>query len=219
MILSWKNPLIRMVGWLKVNGGQSCVWCSNHFRAPRRLDASSAPFCSEECERRFKITRRVALGLRKAPNNGDLGRELGLPGLQTLGQSVVGGTKYGGTGERAVPVVPRKKKKPKLVSAEAVGYYENDELAKRYGIPRLSFMMRMPVGYDCHYCGKKGGGVTRDHIVADSKGGSNLWFNLVPACVDCQRKKGSGDGDCDCLYCLRSRKLHAEAEKAQKLLR
>lgn len=213
-MLSWKNPLIRMVGWLRVNGGQSCVWCSNHFRAERRLDASSPHFCSEECARAFKITRRVALGLRKAPATPDLGREIGLPGLVDLGKSVKGGVTYV---DKPVVATPRKKKKPKLVSAEAVGYYENDELAKRYGIPRLSFMMRMPVGYKCHYCDKAG--TTRDHIVPDSKGGSNLWFNLVPACVDCQRKKADGVGDCDCMYCLRSRKLHAEAENAHKLLK
>lgn len=214
-MLSWKNPIIRMVGWLKVASGRSCIWCNERFVAERRLDETGNAFCSDKCARAFKITRRVALGLRKPPLPGTPGSE-GLPGLGELGRSV---ERNGTVGKVVKNHQPRKKKVRKLVDPGAAGYYSNDELAKRYNIPRLSMEVRMPVGYDCHYCGGVGKGVTRDHIVPDSRGGSNMWFNLVPACQKCQNEKADGVGDCDCLYCLRARKLHAEAEKAHNLLR
>lgn len=214
-MLSWKHPIIRLVGWIKVNSGRSCVWCGEYFREPRRLDEAGSAFCSDGCSRAFKITRRVALGLRKAPLPGSAGAA-GLPGLGELAKQV---RENGVRGTVGKTVQPRKGKKRKLVSPLAAGRYSDDPLAIRYNIPRLSFEIRMPVGYDCHYCGKTRGGVTRDHIVPDSQGGSNSWFNLVPACQSCQNKKADGVGDCKCLYCLRSRKLHAEAEKARKLLR
>lgn len=215
MTLSWKNPIVKAFGWIKVRSGRSCIWCNEYFHVDRRLDESGPPFCSGTCRTRFKIARRVALGLRKAPLPGSDGAR-GLPGIQELGKHV---DREGAIGDVTRNVQPRKPKAKKLVNPGAAGYYSDDELAKRYNIPRLSFETRMPVGYDCHYCGKARGGITRDHIVASSIGGSNMWFNLVPACVDCQTKKADGVGDCTCLYCLRARKLHEEAKKANNLLK
>lgn len=210
MILSWNNPLVKLAGRIRVLNGRSCLWCNERFKVERRLDQDPPPFCSDECARYHRVTRRVALGLRKAPESGP-GY---LPGLKDLENRVNGGGAFGRTTVQTSQKGSRKEKPHKIVDPHVAGDYSNDELAKRYRIPRLSMAMRMPVGYDCHYCGKVRGGTTRDHIVPDSRGGSNAWFNLVPACVDCQRKKADKVGDCDCLYCLRARKLHAEAERS-----
>lgn len=49
----------------------------------------------------------------------------------------------------------------------------------------------------CFYCQRvlKPGSVTIDHIRALSKGGQHAAFNLVPACVDCNRRKGAKDAN------------------------
>lgn len=46
-------------------------------------------------------------------------------------------------------------------------------------------------GRRCTYCGTLDGPFVVDHIVAVSKGGSNHWRNLVPACGPCNSMKGS----------------------------
>ena len=52
-------------------------------------------------------------------------------------------------------------------------------------------------GYRCQYCGKhrtqlKGREfLTRDHIVPVSKGGGNMWENVVTACSPCNNRKGN----------------------------
>jgi 5-methylcytosine-specific restriction endonuclease McrA len=46
-------------------------------------------------------------------------------------------------------------------------------------------------GYKCQYCGRHSrelgqrGGLTRDHVIPMSKGGTNTWTNCVTACSDC----------------------------------
>lgn len=44
----------------------------------------------------------------------------------------------------------------------------------------------------CAYCGKElpASRLTRDHIVPLSKGGQDLWTNVVAACLPCNQKKG-----------------------------
>lgn len=44
----------------------------------------------------------------------------------------------------------------------------------------------------CAYCGV-GGKMTQDHITPLSKGGSHTLDNIVPACIDCNRAKGTKD--------------------------
>lgn len=53
----------------------------------------------------------------------------------------------------------------------------------------------------CCYCGdpmhpydgtKKSASI--DHVIPQSKGGGDNWFNLVAACLDCNLKKGDSDG-------------------------
>lgn len=41
--------------------------------------------------------------------------------------------------------------------------------------------------YTCAYCG--GYGDTIDHVVPESRGGENTWFNLVAACSECNGRK------------------------------
>lgn len=44
----------------------------------------------------------------------------------------------------------------------------------------------------CQYCGKKFNTkeLTLDHVIPKKQGGTNLWTNLVCACVSCNSKKG-----------------------------
>ena len=49
--------------------------------------------------------------------------------------------------------------------------------------------------YTCQYCGrhrsifKAGERLTRDHIIPESKGGRDVWENVVTACSSCNNKK------------------------------
>jgi 5-methylcytosine-specific restriction endonuclease McrA len=43
----------------------------------------------------------------------------------------------------------------------------------------------------CQYCRNKGEQLTLDHIIPRSRGGPDLWENLVTACVRCNIKKGN----------------------------
>lgn len=45
--------------------------------------------------------------------------------------------------------------------------------------------------YTCQYCGSESHGLTVDHVVPRSRGGSSAWDNIVAACAPCNRKKGS----------------------------
>jgi 5-methylcytosine-specific restriction endonuclease McrA len=43
--------------------------------------------------------------------------------------------------------------------------------------------------YTCQYCGKTGN-LTIDHIIPRSKGGEDVWENVVACCIRCNNKKG-----------------------------
>jgi 5-methylcytosine-specific restriction endonuclease McrA len=43
--------------------------------------------------------------------------------------------------------------------------------------------------YTCQYCGKTGN-LTIDHVIPKSKGGEDVWENVVACCVRCNNKKG-----------------------------
>ena len=43
--------------------------------------------------------------------------------------------------------------------------------------------------YTCQYCGRTGN-LTIDHIIPRSKGGEDVWENVVTCCVRCNNKKG-----------------------------
>jgi 5-methylcytosine-specific restriction endonuclease McrA len=46
-------------------------------------------------------------------------------------------------------------------------------------------------GYRCQYCGQEVSQMTLDHIVPRHRGGEHSWENLVAACPQCNRRKGS----------------------------
>jgi len=52
-------------------------------------------------------------------------------------------------------------------------------------------------GYKCQYCGRHKSQLrgreflTRDHIIPISRGGLNIWHNVVTACSPCNNRKGS----------------------------
>jgi 5-methylcytosine-specific restriction endonuclease McrA len=52
-------------------------------------------------------------------------------------------------------------------------------------------------GYRCQYCGRHRSQLrgreflTRDHVVPMSRGGTNMWSNVVTACSPCNNRKGN----------------------------
>lgn len=89
---------------------------------------------------------------------------------------------------------------------------KRDPVAAACGIITVSFNAPMPSAW-CHYCGGPGAD-TRDHVVARSRGGSNSWWNLVPAHESCNRKKGSGSTICACAFCERAKYLYGRRVRA-----
>ena len=83
---------------------------------------------------------------------------------------------------------------------------EHDRLATQCDITPVTFYTPIPSGTWCHYCGYLAN--TRDHIVPDSAGGSRAWWNLVPACQECNHAKADRQS-CSCLFCLRAMALWA----------
>jgi len=51
--------------------------------------------------------------------------------------------------------------------------------------------------YECQYCGRMAGelkpreSLTRDHVIPMSRGGLNVWTNVVTACSSCNTRKAS----------------------------
>ncbi len=46
-------------------------------------------------------------------------------------------------------------------------------------------------GWRCTYCGRRTHDLSPDHVRALAKGGTNEWRNIVPACPQCQLRKGA----------------------------
>ena len=45
--------------------------------------------------------------------------------------------------------------------------------------------------YTCQYCGHQANGLTVDHVIPRSRGGSSEWENIVASCAPCNRRKGN----------------------------
>ena len=45
--------------------------------------------------------------------------------------------------------------------------------------------------HTCQYCGALGDDLTLDHVLPRSRGGQDIWENMVTACVHCNVKKGN----------------------------
>jgi len=76
------------------------------------------------------------------------------------------------------------------------------QFALQCGVSIVTFSSPMPAGLTCHYCELPA--TTRDHIVTDSLGGAKAWWNLVPACRDCNGSRGNGALMCACPWCIRA---------------
>jgi glutaredoxin len=79
-----------------------------------------------------------------------------------------------------------------------------DTLATQCGVRTITYSKPIPPGTRCHYCGLLAN--TRDHIVPDTAGGSRSWWNLVPACADCNLAKADRQA-CACMFCVRAMAL------------
>lgn len=76
---------------------------------------------------------------------------------------------------------------------------------ERPSVIRLVFVVRRPAPrvrltkreilrrdeYRCQYCGREAANLTIDHVVPRHRGGEHCWENLVAACPQCNRRKGS----------------------------
>lgn len=91
---------------------------------------------------------------------------------------------------------------------------ERDPVAAACGIITVKFGEPMPSAW-CHYCGKVGAD-TRDHVVARSRGGSDAWWNLVPAHGKCNRSKSDRSTVCECTFCDRAKYLHSLRRKTRR---
>lgn len=60
--------------------------------------------------------------------------------------------------------------------------YRNVILSRRNVLRRDAF--------ECQYCRKKDG-LTLDHVIPKSRGGRDVWDNLVTACNSCNNRKGN----------------------------
>ncbi|CCH66562.1 HNH endonuclease family protein [Richelia intracellularis HH01] len=86
--------------------------------------------------------------------------------------------------------------------------YNNKLLYTGFPIPtviRLLYYVRVPYrempltrrnvlhrdDHACQYCGYTGDNLTLDHVVPRSRGGGEVWENMVTACVCCNVKKGN----------------------------
>lgn len=61
--------------------------------------------------------------------------------------------------------------------------------AKRVAFTRLNLFLRDR--FRCQYCGDedRAGGLTYDHVIPRSKGGTTCWGNIVAACEPCNTRK------------------------------
>jgi 5-methylcytosine-specific restriction endonuclease McrA len=76
---------------------------------------------------------------------------------------------------------------------------------ERPSVIRLGYMVHRPYphvrlnkrevfrrdGYCCQYCGRPSAHLTLDHVLPKKYGGQYEWENLVSACPQCNRRKGS----------------------------
>lgn len=63
---------------------------------------------------------------------------------------------------------------------------------KRIILSRKNILRRD--NHKCQYCGSTVN-LTVDHIIPKSKGGEDIWENLVTACIKCNNKKGDRTPD------------------------
>jgi 5-methylcytosine-specific restriction endonuclease McrA len=77
---------------------------------------------------------------------------------------------------------------PSPVVIRLITYVKIPRDAHRRKITRRAVFARDR--WTCQYCGHERGGLTVDHVVPRSKGGSSSWDNIVTCCAPCNRRKG-----------------------------
>ena len=70
-----------------------------------------------------------------------------------------------------------------------VNYVRIPREAHRRKITRRAVLARDD--WTCQYCGSTKSGLTVDHVIPRSRGGTSTWENIVAACASCNRKKGN----------------------------
>jgi 5-methylcytosine-specific restriction endonuclease McrA len=68
-----------------------------------------------------------------------------------------------------------------------------DKVKKKFS-PKVVFTRKnvfMRDGYKCQYCGKESKKLTLDHVMPTSRGGKNVWENVVAACQGCNSTKSN----------------------------
>jgi hypothetical protein len=116
-------------------------------------------------------------------------------------------------------VSKRQDRRVKRRTLHALPAREDDPIARGVGVVTVSFDAAIPDETQCHYCKRQA--TTRDHIVPKGMRGSDVWWNLVPACEPCNRHKGSAAPTCRCAFCSRAVFLfelgHTRPEKSPRL--
>ena len=105
--------------------------------------------------------------------------------------------------QRAVVLVHLEK--AELVEAEPDRFVRSTTVRHPWpSIVRLNLYVRVPYrqtllsrknvlrrdGHECQYCGSTDR-LTIDHVTPKSRGGRDVWENLVAACVPCNNRKGN----------------------------
>ena len=78
-------------------------------------------------------------------------------------------------------------KRPDVI--RLVNYVRIPREAHRRKITRRAVLARD--SWTCQYCGSTKSGLTVDHVIPRSRGGTSTWENIVAACASCNRKKGN----------------------------
>jgi 5-methylcytosine-specific restriction endonuclease McrA len=78
-------------------------------------------------------------------------------------------------------------KRPDVI--RLVNYVRIPREAHRRKITRRAVLARD--AWTCQYCGSTKSGLTVDHVIPRSRGGTSTWENIVAACASCNRKKGN----------------------------
>lgn len=85
-----------------------------------------------------------------------------------------------------------------IPAPQVIAVYRGVKLPARYygAAPLTNRNLFLRDGYCCQYCGRRVGELsgeeflTRDHIMPVSRGGKDIWTNVVASCVSCNNKKG-----------------------------
>lgn len=99
--------------------------------------------------------------------------------------------------ERNSDVLKMRQRKRRAENPDIFRIYDHNKLAKRRsalgnGITVNEWKSILAKYKNrCHYCGVESDSLTKDHLIALSRGGHHSAFNIVPACFSCNSRKGA----------------------------